>query len=120
MTTRYSVGFASDLEVTGYNPEAADLDRPRGEIIAPRWFALAEDAHGNRRRWGSFETEAQAEAAYLHVAPPISEWSETYPAYGSRAYQSYGESDLIEAERRHDEDSLCFDTRFTRYHGAAR
>ena len=103
----WSVGFPSDLKVVGYNPENADLDRPRGEIIRPVFFVVAEDAQGYRRTWGgSFKSEAAAESAYLYLAPPVFSWDVDRPCYGSEAYarnwRKY-EADQIAREKDDDE-----------------
>jgi len=100
--TVWSVYFPSDLAVVGYNPENADLDRPRGEIIRERFSVVAEDALGHRRLLGSgFESEAAAEAAYLE-APPVALWEAIRPCYGSEAYAAdapYWEAQMDAWER---------------------
>jgi hypothetical protein len=96
---RYTIGFRSDLTVVGTNPEMADMSNPRGEIIRERWYAIAEDASGNRWRWGWYETAEEAEHAFRAIAPPVAQWEETYPSYGSPAYEQYGEAELVAWEK---------------------
>lgn len=97
---RCSIGIASDYRVIGHNPENADLDHPRGEVVAGVFYLLATDAQGNRWAWGSFLSEETAQAA-IADAPPVVLWGETYPEYGSPAFVRYGEEDLIAWEGRH-------------------
>lgn len=116
--TRYTITVASELQVVGYNPEMADMDNPRGEIVKTIFFLLAEDVDGNRLRYGCYRSEVQADVALQHLAPAVSAdaWDETYPCYGSRAYEAYGEADAIAAEARMVEDEAWgFDTRYSRY-----
>jgi hypothetical protein len=102
----FTIVVSSDLMVVGSDPESADLDNPRGEIIRERFFLLAEDKHGNRRRYGCYMSKEEAESL-IDYAPPVAFWDETHPAYGSRAYQQYGESDDIEAEARMEDHQTC-------------
>ena len=113
----YRVGVASELVVVGYNPENADMDYPNGEIVRERFYLVAEDGNGNRWRYGRYTKFSEAETAYQLFSPPVPLWEPTYPSYGSRAYEAYGEAEAIEAERRQARDEAHgFDTRFTRYH----
>jgi len=111
--TTWTIGVASGMQVTGYNSENADYDRPRGEIIEEVFYLSAEDREGNRRAFGSFLTRELAQKAIL-TAPPVDSWTDIQPAYGSLAYEQYGQADDIESERRHDDaDMAGFDTRFS-------
>jgi hypothetical protein len=111
-TERFFISVASELRVVGYNPEAADLDCPNGEIVRERFYLQATNARGDRRRHGFFVTPEEAEAS-IEAAPPVLLWDEDRPEYGSLAYQEYGEEDDIESERRMLEaEEFGFDTRF--------
>lgn len=100
----FNVTVRDEVVVLGCNPENADMDNPRGEYYGTRFHLLATDEHGNRRREGSFETEEDAEAYFWAIAPPVEEWEETYPEYGSHAYEDYGQADEVAWERRMAED----------------
>jgi hypothetical protein len=93
---KYTFGIASDYVVVGHNPEMADFDNPRGEIVRERFYMVAEDAKGYRFGFGSEESEFAAEVAFQHFAPAVSEWAPLRPAYGSQAYieSNAGLSDL--------------------------
>ena len=113
--TRYELSLRSDLAVVGFDHENADMDRPNGEVIRERFYLIATTARGDRRAWGWFAELAEAEAAF-ETAPPVELWNETDPAYGSRAWQAYGEADQIDREARQlDDERWGFDTRYTRY-----
>ena len=108
----WTINVASDLAVVGCNPEAADLDCPNGEIIGEVYYLCATNKRGDRRGFGSYASEAEAEAA-IPEAPLIALWSSLRPEYGSQAYSEYGEADDIESERRANEaEAMGFDTRF--------
>jgi len=83
---KYRFYVDSDMVVVGHNPEMADFDNPRGELIEVRYFMVAEDAKGYRFSYGFEETELGAEVVFQHFAPAVSEWAERRPAYGSQAY----------------------------------
>lgn len=112
---------ATDLVVIGTNPEMADYDNPRGEIIGHAAYVYADSANGDRRRLhvktARFESEAlpsaerMAEALNARLASgrlPIAfdRWEEARPCYGSRAWQQYGEYDEMMLERREAEDEM--------------
>lgn len=85
--TQYSFEIRSDLAVIGYNPEAADLDHPRGEVIGERYYMVATDPDGATRVWG-WHTSAEAlEAGFEFIAPDVEDWDEGRPRYGSLAFQ---------------------------------
>lgn len=109
---------ATDLTVLGYNPEMADIDHPRGEIVGYAGYIYAEDDQGNRRRF--FVSSGRSEQAILagmekQVAalqtrlrsgkPPVAfhRWEECRPAYGSQAYSEYGQWNDLQDELVEDE-----------------
>jgi hypothetical protein len=109
---------ATDLVVVGTNPEMADYDNPRGNIIRSAAFVYAEDARGNRRRlWVTtgfeFEVLPKAEALAAALVARLKNlgklpvgfdrWADARPAYGSDAYDPQDEIDL---ERREAEDEM--------------
>lgn len=96
------ITIGSDYRVVGYNPEMADMDHPRGELVREVFFLLATGLDGDRWAWGGFMSEDEAIAAIL-TAPPALLWAETYPEYGSPAYVAYGADDEREWEARHVE-----------------
>jgi hypothetical protein len=100
--TVWTVSIGSDLAVVGHNPEAADMSNPRGEIVRERFFMRAYNDYGSAYRWGWFETPEELEAAYLAFAPPIALWDQTYPVYGSPAYEDYGEWEMRQWEMEAD------------------
>lgn len=81
-------GIASDLAVIGHNPEAADMDHPNGEIIGERFYMIAEDADGYRWSWGWADSKERLELEFEFLAPPVSEWNESRPCYGSKAWEA--------------------------------
>jgi hypothetical protein len=103
---RWYIEFGSDLKVVGYDPENADFDRPRGEIIKERWYVLATDPLGYRRFWeDGYETLEAAESSYVLFAPPVVTWAKAKPMYGSEAYARnavYYEAELDARERELD------------------
>jgi hypothetical protein len=108
---------ATDIVVTGSNPENADVTNPRGEYFGSAGYVVAEDAVGNRVRLHikTEQRDADALAAAGRVADALNarlasgklpvafdRWEETFPAYGSAAYDPQEE---IEWERRVEEDA---------------
>jgi hypothetical protein len=100
--SKWQARIASELRVIGRNPEAADFDNPRGEIVSEVYFILLEDERGNRLRGSIVANEGSKLAAAIQRSldkgydPCKSEaFHPMDPAYGSEAYQSQG----IEAER---------------------
>lgn len=115
MTQRATISLASDFEVVGFNPEAADLDRPRGEIVAEVFYLVATFADGERVSHGSYRSIEAAEAA-IADAPPVQLWIAHPPEYGSAAYLAHGEDDQLHAEARCEEAAQWgFDTRFMKF-----
>lgn len=117
MKETWSIAVASELAVVGYNPEAADLDCPNGEIVGERFFLQATNARGDRRSYGWYETVVAAEADIPEAPPVVSDaWTDDRPEYGSQAYVEYGADDDIESERRMQEaENWGFDTRYMRF-----
>ena len=112
---------ATDLVVIGTNPEMADYDNPRGEIIGHAVYVYADSANGDRRRLhvktARFESEAlpsaesMAEALNARLTGgrlPVAfdRWEEACPCYGSAAWQQYGEYEEMMLERREAEDEM--------------
>lgn len=116
MTKQTTWGFEamSDLTVVDHNPEMADIDHPRGEIVGYRAFVRASNAHGDTRilwlnasRWERDVMEpaeklAQAlnkrmTAGKLPVA--FERWVQGRAVYGSDAYIEYGEDEELALER---------------------
>ena len=118
MTTKQQVTItlASDFRVVGYNPEMADMDRPRGEIVREVFFLMAEDARGARWVWDEGWQDADAAEAAIALAPPVILWAAWEPAYGSVAYmEDGGEEELMAWEARMKEaEGWGIDTRFAR------
>jgi len=112
---RYTITLGSNLEVVDHNPEMADWDNPRGEVIAEVFHLQATNARGDRRVWGSFLEQSVAEAA-IPFAPPVIEWDRTRPEYGSQAWMQYGEAGQIHSESRHlAAEQMGLDTRFMHF-----
>lgn len=103
----------TDLVVVGTDPEMADYDNPRGEIIRSAAYVVAEDAQGYRVRLHirtGFEADvlpkAEREAAGLNarlnnlkkLPVGFGRWEETRPGYGSDAFieSDQGHQDWLE------------------------
>jgi hypothetical protein len=97
----------SDLRVVGRNPEMADMDNPRGDIIREVFYVLAENMQG--RRWAhTFGSEDRARVERLVVRIRrawrdgfplnLELWNEVDPAYGSPAYEQ-AEPKIVARER---------------------
>ena len=61
--TRHTINIGNEYRVLGYNPEMADLDNPRGELIDVIFFLISTDTDGNRRVYGCYYSEDAAELA---------------------------------------------------------
>lgn len=104
--------------VIGRDPEMADYDNPRGEIIRPAYFVTVTHADGSRlqhvrtfvarQRISPCPQEARAQqladAVNRHLAAGKklnpAHWQKIRAEYGSDAYiREGGEQDEIEAER---------------------
>lgn len=101
-----SIFFRSDVGVYERNPEFADMGNPEGNIYREYFYVIAEDAKGYRKAWSPenscFSLEA-IERAYEFIAPPIQEWADCQPCYGSEAYDAEGcELDQLEYEMEED------------------
>lgn len=107
-----SLSLHDPLRVVGTNPEMADYDNPRGEIIAPVYSIQAEALDG--RRWVHYWSTPNKAAAerllercrawgvagnFFHSE----HWLEVDPAYGSPAYQA-AEVEIVADERRRDRE----------------
>jgi len=100
--TRHTITIASDFQVTGYNPEAADYTNPQGALVSEVFYLLATTQRGARKAYGSFDSFEAAEAA-IPFAPMVCLWGDTYPEYGSIAYQeSDAEAEWAAYERAND------------------
>jgi hypothetical protein len=114
---------SSDIVVIDLNPEMADYDNPRGELYGYATYVIAEDewghrcrlyvetlprGYGERRAMESADRMAKALIARLQsgrLPVAFDRWEPITPAYGSHAYiEEGGEDDLIEWERRMDEE----------------
>jgi hypothetical protein len=116
MATRYSIEVTYDLQVVGYDPEGADMDHPRGEIVGEVYYLRATSPRGDRRAFGNSFRSYEAAEAYLPLAPSVELWAEVEPEYGSLAYQDYGQELELEREARgNDAEAWGFDTRFGAY-----
>lgn len=113
---------ATDLVVIGTNPEMADYDNPRGEIIGYAAYVYADSVSGDRRRlfvktahWESEvlpQAERMAAALNARLAAgrlPVAfdRWDEARPAYGSDAYVAYGQHDDLMLERQEAQEEFC-------------
>ena len=108
---------ATDIVVIGSNPENADITNPRGEYFGSAGYVVAEDARGSRVRLHIKTSHSDADA--LNTADRVAKalnarlangrlpvafdrWEETFPAYGSEAYDPH---EAIAWERRVEEDA---------------
>ena len=112
-------GVASRTVVVGYDPEGADFDRPRGEVVGEVYYVVArstegrvfEHAHSFKSHCG-VDPEALAEklasriAAASRAGRDLDEqfWNEGRPEYGSLAYQR-DEEGLVEQDRQAERDN---------------
>lgn len=115
-SARYTITIASDFRVVGYDPEAADFDRPRGEIVREVFYLVATDAEGYRKAFGSYDSIEEVEAV-IGFAPSVDDevsWYGTLPEYGSKAYiDTNAEFEQMDRERECDRfASMGIDTRF--------
>lgn len=106
MSTRYTISVEVEFAVIRSDPEYAEMGNPNGDIIGDVFYLCAETADGARWVYGHYETAEAAMEGYLFTAPPVSEWLDSFPRYGSEAYQSggarseYWDEDEIEAGRQ--------------------
>lgn len=113
---------ASSWVIVGSNPEMADMDNPRGEIIGLSYAVRARNEHGDTwerhvvtGRIGE-ETALYTKAERLAVALqarlerlgklPVdaAQWQPGRTVYGSGAYVEYGSDDELALERREAEE----------------
>lgn len=118
-----------DEGVVGSNPENADVDNPRGLCYGLVGRILATNSFGDRRisepigePFAGCNRELEQEIAVMAAALntrlknlqrlPVGwgQWQSTRPAYGSKAYQAYGQFDDWEEEalRRFEETGCVF------------
>lgn len=109
----------TDIVITGYNPENADITNPRGARYGFASYVRAISPRGDTRilyvGTSNTESEVLADAEELarrltnrlsnYNKPPINfeAWSSGRPVYGSDAYIEYGQYDDLALERREDE-----------------
>jgi hypothetical protein len=86
-TPKYTFYVDSEETVVGRDPEYADMDNPRGEIYAVRYFMVAATEAGRLYRWAWERTEAKAEQVFQLFAPAVEEWPLWRCMYGSEAYE---------------------------------
>jgi hypothetical protein len=87
---KYTFFVDSEETVVGRDPEYADMDNPRGEIIQLRYFMVAATDAGRLYRWGSERTAAKAEQVFQLFAPAVELWPLWRCVYGSEAYEQDG------------------------------
>lgn len=80
-----------ELAVVGNNPEMADMDNPRGDIIREVHLLVAEDEHG--RRW-------IVQSLGENPDPVALGWTPHYAVYGSSAYETEQQPVDWEMDRR--------------------
>ena len=107
----WNIGVYSELVVVGTNPEMADYDNPRGQIIQVRWFIVAEAKDGRRKALCGVMFDDPVEAGFfanLYTGWDPEQfghdvWVESRPAYGSTAYVSDGWTEEDFLMERHEE-----------------
>lgn len=102
--TGFEFFVASEIVVTGYNPELADWDNPRGACHAAVYYVVAQDARGNRLAHGHLTRDAAAADRLCWKISAAAQidlryWTPTRPAYGSEAYEQHGEAADVARER---------------------
>jgi hypothetical protein len=105
---KWQARVASELRVTGRNPEFADFDNPRGELVSEFYFIVLEDERGYRLRGPDVANEGSKLPAAIQRSldkgfdPTTSAaFQPMDPAYGSEAYQIEGtELERAALERR--------------------
>lgn len=100
----------SELAVVGHNPEYADNDNPRGEILAEVYCLEVSNEDGRvfSRLVGRDKAEAERQLELLQVALDHGldivnhpDFFEDYPIYGSREY-IVQEPEIVKKERSND------------------
>jgi len=82
------------------------MDNPSGAYYADAYFLVATDAVGYRFRFGKwFTPEAAENAINAPYTPPVFMWDETYPEYGSIAYEESNEEANVVAWEKDIENS---------------
>lgn len=112
----------TDITIVGSDPEMADMDNPRGYIYGFAAYVVATNERGDR--WMNFVRTDRSESVALAPAERMAaalntrlanlgkmpvdfaRWTPTRPAYGSEAWQEYGEAEEIALERREADDEI--------------
>jgi hypothetical protein len=98
----YSLDIRDDVRISGSNPEMADFDNPRGYNYVRVYFLRASNDQGYTRAYGGFSSPEQAMNAFVSgIVPPVTEWEEDRPVYGSLAYQEMGIEEMDMMEERY-------------------
>ncbi len=112
MRVKLTFCAASDIVVTGSNPEMAEYGNPQGYTYGEAWRVVAENDRGDR-----FYTPVESQEAAEQLASRLmaraaagaepadfEEWQPDRPCYGSEAYFEYGQADdlAFEYDRRFD------------------
>jgi hypothetical protein len=87
---KFTFSVDSEFRIVGNNPEMADLDNPRGDLIRERFFMVATDSEGRQYRYGNTDSPEAAEIVFQHFAPAVEAWPFFRCVYGSTAYQEDG------------------------------
>ena len=107
----------NEIVVIGQDPEMADMDNPRGDVIGVRWYVVAANTNGDTRELtvtssGSARTAAERLAERLQSRFDIlgklpvgfDQWPQGRAVYGSPAYEQYGQADDLAWERQCNAD----------------
>lgn len=86
-TPKYTFHVDCEETIDRIDPEYADMDNPRGEVYATRYFMVATDEDGRQVRYGWERSEAKAEFVFQYFAPAVEEWPYFRCVYGSLAYE---------------------------------
>jgi len=111
------VYVASDLVVTGYNPENADMCNPRGARYGDAYYVMIEYSNGARQRhkYNFINNEIKATCYANKISKSLENngainpeyWEDTDPCYGSDAYVN-GNYELRQMERERFDDTFGF------------
>lgn len=107
---KWKAGAMPWLVVVGHNPEAADIDNPRGEIIEEHCFLLLENERGRRlmgpRISGPRSGLVAAIQRSLDKGWQPQGFQPIDPSYGSTAYQEEGtEAERAAYERKAEQEA---------------
>ena len=103
MRVKLTFSPASEIVVTGCNPEMADYGNPQGYTYGEAWRVVAENERGDRFYTTVESQEAAEELAFKLTAraaagaepADFEDWQPDRPCYGSEAYFEYGQADDI-------------------------